>query len=285
MVGQNKRSPLNSNLIVVELLQLIPPHSVEVEVLYFSNLGISLKGGSFSGGSFFFFPSLLYLSNLGILDYNWKANPLLEGFQMADWNFNMAVVVGAILALVGVYFGVITPREAGLVLLGSMVGGILPDLDMGASTAVRLLEFSAIGLFSFYVFSKIWGNIPFLGFTLIFIGGLLLIFLFFFIIDLLLTPYGIFHSIPMGILMAALGVNFSYYLFHIPRDLSFVIGGAIGVGYLVHLIVDEIIGLRDKDSKGIKALKFWGKSKISTILMYLALIVAIASLPGFFKLF
>jgi hypothetical protein len=43
--------------------------------------------------------------------------------------------------------------------------------------------------------------------------------------------------------------------------------------------------LRDKDSKGIKALKFWGKSKISTILMYLALIVAIASLPGFFKLF
>ncbi|MEO1941716.1 MAG: hypothetical protein ABGW77_02355 [Campylobacterales bacterium] len=195
-----------------------------------------------------------------------------------DWEFNIVVVVGAILALWGVVWGLITPREAGLILIGSMVGGILPDLDSGQSASVKLMEYTAIALFSYFVFSKMWGDISYLMFSLIFIGGLLMILLFFFIIDMLVEPYGVFHSIPFAVLVGLLGVEIGYYFFRLNIQLSAVLGVAVFLGYLVHLIVDEVLGFAGGE-KRLRALKFWGKSLFSTVAVYFLIGLLILLLP------
>ncbi len=83
---------------------------------------------------------------------------------------------------------------------------------------------------------------------------------------------GIFHSIPMAFLWAAL-VYLAYR--HTPNTIQNVVASSALIGFVVHLIIDEMFsfvnfeGMRIEPKQSLgTALKFVAPSSISTMLCY-----------------
>ena len=127
------------------------------------------------------------------------------------------------------------------------VGGLLPDIDSGEA---RMARYSGlmVGVVSSLVAS--------------------LLFLNFFIAMLLFVPFaklahlcinkwtthrGVFHSVPMGLLLS-LGVFYIAELLEFPHPFCLYAAAFLGGGYLVHLTLDEVWSLR----KGITTHSSFG---------------------------
>jgi len=96
---------------------------------------------------------------------------------------------------------------------------------------------------------------------------------------------GMFHSIPSAI-VAGLGSVWILEFFSMAEERRLFIGLAMGIGYLGHLILDEIyasvnlqgLSFRPKKSLG-SALKLWSSSAVATLLIYIVAVILIMALP------
>jgi len=96
---------------------------------------------------------------------------------------------------------------------------------------------------------------------------------------------GMFHSVPAAILSGLLAIWF-FHLFSIIKGQELMIGSAVAIGYLGHLILDETYSavnlhghsIFPKQSLG-NALKFTSSSQISTLFFYLLLFALAITLP------
>ena len=175
-----------------------------------------------------------------------------------------------------------------LVFLAVIMGSFLPDLDMDEGLPFQIL-FGLLGAalsgLNFYTqyesgdhdLKKLCISALLVFVAVRFIGG--------FIFERFTNHRGMFHSIPAAILSGLMALwSLDYFSIHLDGKLF--IGLAVTVGYLGHLLLDEIyssINIRNhsllpKQSLG-SALKLYSASHIATFFVYLAIFLIGSSLP------
>lgn len=201
---------------------------------------------------------------------------------MANFNthLSIALAVSASLATAGMMMGVYGFGEMVVLSLVGMVGGLLPDIDLGKSR-ISQMAFHTISLLGtslmlvlYYQYQAlnvmdalvIWG-----------FGFLVLRFGVFGLYSRLTRHRGMVHSVPYMALLSLVLVCTVFHLLHLSELLSWLFGLFLFIGSLVHLLLDElfsvnIYGLKVKKSFG-SALKFFEvKRPLSYILLYVLLV-------------
>ena len=202
-------------------------------------------------------------------------------------NFKTHVTVAAVVGLIsslGAHLSGISVTNTMSLAFICTCGGILPDIDSQNSTS-RTLIYNIIGIISFIFILFI---------TLKYLGILLSLFLSLIIYCFIVYPIkevigkfcvhrGIVHSIPMGLILSLL-LTFIFYLITKDEIISWLSGIFLFLGYLVHVILDEIYsvdlsGARLKKSFGTACTLFSSNNIIGYLVMYTILVVAIILIP------
>ena len=163
-----------------------------------------------------------------------------------------------------------------------LVGSFLPDLDIEEGVPFQILfGLLAAGLagavfFNFYSDGirdlKILMLLPVLTFVIVrFVIGR--------IFEKFTHHRGMFHSVPSAALAGVL-TCWALNYFDINPRLCVLAGFAVGIGYVGHLILDEIYstvnfhGLKFSPKKSLgSALKFWSSSRVATVMVYVVLVL------------
>jgi hypothetical protein len=206
---------------------------------------------------------------------------------MANFNTHLAVAaVGSGLCATVALAGHAAPQNYLLTLtLAGTIGGILPDIDLDKAIPSRIL-FSAIGaisafiaLFSLssqYSIAELW--IVWLGVYLaVRYGGHKLF-------QERTRHRGVFHSVLAGLFFMALTAVIFDRVFREPPALAWLTGLFVLIGFLIHLVLDEIYSV-DVEGAAIKksfgtALKLFDyRSWRASGLMGIALVAVVLVTP------
>ena len=171
-------------------------------------------------------------------------------------------------------------------LLGGL-GGLLPDIDCGNSVPIQLAFTLVSILFAFLLMFGAARWFPTLAeLLLVWIAAFLLLRrILFALLTRLTTHRGIFHSVPAIFCFTLLGAALAFWVWPLTPSEAWLCGLFIGLGYFVHLLLDELYsvnlyGLRTRRSSG-SALKFWyRKSPAASIAMYLAALLLYPFTPS-----
>lgn len=176
--------------------------------------------------------------------------------------------------------GLAQPNEALLYFILGSVGGILPDMDSDNALIIKLI-FNFLAVYcSFLIVFVLIGRFS--------LAELLLIWL----LAFLSVAYGVagifrkwtvhrglFHSFPAAILGAASTVALAFHFFHLTQITAWFAGIFLWLGFLSHLILDELYSVdltnrRIKKSLG-SALKLAdSKNPLGSLLLY-ALVIGV----------
>ncbi len=161
-------------------------------------------------------------------------------------NFRVHAIT-ALVASVGTasYVGVLHNfplHEGALLCVLGFIGGLAPDVD---SRETKMARYSALlaGTFLSYIMYLLTHN-----YIVTLISFIPLVKLTHFGIQKWTTHRGVFHSLPMGLLLS-ISAYYFFNLFGFSHLFSLFCGGFLGGGYLVHLILDELWSLRKGVSK------------------------------------
>ena len=196
-----------------------------------------------------------------------------------EQHVNVAVIVSGV-TLVPLYASSFVDMNHALILLAfGMLGGVLPDLDSDSSKPVQiafrilsifipLMVLLSIGVkLSLSVILSVWA-----------ISTIVLNFIVFKFFLLITKHRGIFHTIPMGILFSQLLFIVLNHTFSFTVFFSTVSAVFLFMGFMTHLILDELfsinaLGFRIKKSFGT-ALKLYDKNNIfGTMVLYLSIFI------------
>jgi len=188
-------------------------------------------------------------------------------------HFNVAAFTSALGAGTMYYSGLVDKPEATLLFAGGIIGGILPDIDSDNSTPTKIMQYIFANLISFFVLFKYIGLYPIGNLILIWIGSFLSVMGLFYIFKKFTSHRGMFHSIPAAIIFWFSFSLLFYYIFKYNSLISWYFGMFIFIGYITHLILDEVYsvdisGARMKKSFGT-ALKFFNKDYKTVAIFYL----------------
>lgn len=179
-----------------------------------------------------------------------------------------------------------SPQEVLLYVILGVVGGLLPDIDSDSSLTVRLLFTFIATLISFLVMFKQRADNTVIELFIIWAASFIFIKIFIFSLFTKLTVHrGIIHSIPAAVAfgcMAAIGLN---RVFHFNDFVSWMAGGFVFGGSILHLMLDELYGfnlLRLKTKKSLgSAFKFGSIKNIKeTIAIYMLIAVLFVVMPS-----
>ena len=198
-------------------------------------------------------------------------------------HLNTAAVVSGTLAATLSAFHFIDIKTSFYCFFAGIIGGILPDIDHENSIPVKILQFVLSNLIAFLIVINYLTKLKLLEiialwlFTYIMFEGI------FFIFKKFTVHRGIIHSIPVGFLFGILTTLFLIKVLHFSIIKSYYIGSFVFIGYLTHLILDEIYsvdisGRRLKKSFG-SAFKFFSGNKKIDLLLYSLIIMLIIILP------
>jgi len=160
-------------------------------------------------------------------------------------NFPTHIVVGTIvagsLATITLAADVIAPENLVAVTLAGSLGSVLPDIDLKDSRPSRALF---AGLAVFFSFALLFHFAPHLSIAemwILWLGSLLFVRYGLHTVFHRLTHHrGVWHSWIAGIASALAGVLAFYYVFDRPDGVAWLAGGFLFIGFLTHLILDEI---------------------------------------------
>ncbi|NPA55993.1 MAG: metal-dependent hydrolase [Epsilonproteobacteria bacterium] len=204
---------------------------------------------------------------------------------MANFNthFNVASFTSAVVASSMYYHGDITKLDAVLYFSMGILGGVLPDIDSNNSKPTRVMQTIFANLAAFFVLLKYINVYPILNLALIWVGSLLGVMALFYIFSKFTTHRGMFHSIIAGVLFWFIFTLLFYYVFGFGVLKSWYVGMFVFIGYLTHLILDEIYsvdlaGARIKSSFG-SAFKLFNDDIVSVVGFYMSVIILYFFLP------
>ncbi len=171
---------------------------------------------------------------------------------MANFTTHIAVgtVVAGSLATLTLAADVIAPENLIPVTLAGVLGSVLPDIDLKDSRPSRAL-FAGLGIFfSFAVLFSAAGRYSIAELWILWLGtlvgvryGLHAVF------HNLATHRGIWHSILAGLFCAAATALVFSSILGRHAGVAWLAGGFMLVGYLVHLILDEIYSVDVMDRR------------------------------------
>ena len=169
-----------------------------------------------------------------------------------------------------------TPLEGGVYFALGTMGGLLPDIDADNSIPIRLFfNFLALSIAFLSIFKLLYQySIVELFIVWAAIYGLIR-YAVFEIFTRLTVHRGVFHSLLAVVFFTLLITNMSYHLLAYNLQQSWLSGLFIGLGYLVHLSLDELysvdlLNARLKRSFGT-ALKPISLNNLKTSFLMLAL--------------
>jgi len=194
--------------------------------------------------------------------------------------FRMHITVSSVLG-VGYGAAVVQPMgfttEAGVLAAGvTAIGGMLPDLDHQAGRPMReMFGLAAVLVPLMLVHRLMHAGVSHEGTLAAFLFGYLVIrYVAVEIFKRLTVHRGMYHSIP-AMFIAGLCVYLAYQ--SEDRNLRFVLAGGVMLGFLSHLVLDEIYsvgwdGMKPKlKSSAGSAIKFASQSLYATMFCYLLL--------------
>ena len=191
------------------------------------------------------------------------------------WGTIIGVVVIVFASIYSVLHGAIS---MGVVFVAVMIGSFLPDMDMDDGVPFQIL-FGLLGVsFSGVIFYDLYTNGMRDAVTLSLVSLASFVGVRFVIGEIFMrftNHRGIWHSLPAAALWGIGSVRMMEHSAIIDDVLLNVIGASIMIGYVGHLILDEVYAsvnlsghsLFPKRSLG-SALKLRARSKIATALVY-----------------
>lgn len=209
---------------------------------------------------------------------------------MANFNTHLSVATTASAMISGTLLSmeVLSPNQAVIAFVLGTLGGLLPDVDSAHSTSIKV-GFNVLSLLMTIMFifveSSTYSLVEmFIMSGLVFLGiryGFLELF------RKISKHRGMFHSVPVALIWGTVVAILMYFFFALNSLVSWVYGLMITVGYLVHLILDEIYSV---DLRNRRVKKSWGTAfkfyklktttdKIQTVLVYGALIGLLSIAP------
>jgi len=204
-------------------------------------------------------------------------------------HLNVSAFVSGVGATLVAYNNLSTKEDSLIYFFAGIIGGILPDIDHDKSTPLKIIQFFFSNLIAFLVIYKFIGKFPILNLALMWAGAYFLTSIFFYFFKRLTTHRGVIHSIPAALFFWFLISLLSYKVWGLEVVKSYLIGFFVFIGYITHLVLDEIYSV-DLTGKKIKksfgsAFKFCAKDKASNLLLITMLFLVFVFLPQKEKLF
>lgn len=195
-------------------------------------------------------------------------------------HIGVGTVVSGMLATLTLAADVVAPENLVAVTMAGVLGSVLPDIDLKDSRAGRAMFAGLAAFFSFAVLFTFAEKFSIAELWLLSIGT----FLFFrFVVHAIFHRMsyhrGIYHSILAGVFFAFVTAIAYRYLLGRHEGVAWLAGGFMFVGYMVHLVLDEIysvdvLGTRVKRSFGT-ALKFYDGRRLDHSLAMAVATVAV----------
>ena len=175
-------------------------------------------------------------------------------------NFTTHIVVGTIvsgsLATLTLAADVIAPENLVAVTLAGSLGSVLPDIDLKDSRPSRALFAGLAIFFSFAVLFHFASRLSIAEMWLLWVGTLLFVR---YGLHTLFHKYavhrGIWHSVSAGIVCSLATAIVFYYALGRPDGVAWLAAGFVFIGFLTHLILDEIYSV---DVMGVHIKKSFG---------------------------
>ncbi|MBL8565008.1 MAG: metal-dependent hydrolase [Hyphomicrobiaceae bacterium] len=207
---------------------------------------------------------------------------------MANFTTHIAfgTVQSGVLATLTMAADVVAPENLVTVTLAGVLGSILPDIDLKDSRPGKMI-WSGLGIFSSFVvlfafaekYSVVELMMIWLGTLVVVRYGLHALF------HRLSVHRGIWHSLLAGAFMAALTASGLYYVLGRHEGVAWLGAGFLFLGYLQHLILDEIYSVdvantRVKQSFGTALKLFDGRYPAASVAMAAAVVGAVMITPS-----
>jgi len=192
---------------------------------------------------------------------------------------NTAVVISGI-AIAPLYSSNLVDINQALVLLFfGTLGGVLPDIDLENSKPIQITSSILSVFIPLLAILTLLESLSITKMLFIwFLSAMILHFIIFKIFFKFTVHRGIIHSIPMGFLFAQILIISFSQIFEFQNLFSLMCGMFLFMGFLIHLILDELIslnafGISFKKSLG-SALKIFDRNNfIGSIILYLSIII------------
>jgi hypothetical protein len=190
-------------------------------------------------------------------------------------------------AAIAVYsLGWAGPEQTQLLFFLGVAGGLLPDVDADNSAPIRGV-FTLIGvLLAFTASLALVGRFPVIELAMIWAGVFVLVRYGVFEVFARLTVHrGVWHSWLAAVLVAVAGANAGYHILGFTAFDSWLAGAFIALGYLTHLLLDEVasvdlLGNRVRRSFGTALKPFSVSHPWASLSMLLAVIALSIPAPS-----
>jgi len=202
---------------------------------------------------------------------------------MANFNTHLTVAIGASAgaALVAVNFHVITVTDAPWMVAFGAIGGMLPDIDSGNSTPIKLF-FTTLAIITLLTVIQVFKN-NYPAYILLLMAAAAYLIIRYGALNLFnrfTSHRGIFHSVLTAVFFCLLMVCIACYLLRWDILHSWLSGLFIGFGFIVHLLLDEIYSV-DLSNKRMKksfgtALKLYSYKNMTTTALMAGCTLALA---------
>ena len=166
------------------------------------------------------------------------------------------------------------------------LAGLAPDIDADNSKPLNIAFTMIAIIISFFTVFAQAGRFSIVEMVLFWLFLFFIIrFVFMLLFQAFTTHRGIFHSIPMALLLAQIVVLLFYYFYSVEIATAYYYGLFFLFGYLLHFALDELVsvnlfGLSVKRSLGT-AMKFFDmKTPFLYLLLYFAIIGVFLVMPS-----
>lgn len=196
-----------------------------------------------------------------------------------------ASALGGVAAIACMKAGVAPAAETPMLLGLGALGGLLPDIDSERSVPIRI-GFNLLAFFlAFMAMFQFAGRYTVLELAAIWLG--VFVGVRYLVLELFVactTHRGAFHSVLAAVFFGLGTVSLSWHVFAKPYSVAWLYGVFIALGYLIHLLLDELFSVdllnrRVKRSFGsalkIVSLKYWR----ATLLLALAVASLYPTVP------
>jgi hypothetical protein len=190
---------------------------------------------------------------------------------MANFNTHLSVAIAASagVAVLAVNTHVMTITDAPWMIAFGAIGGMLPDIDSGHSTPIKLF-FTTLALITLLTVINVFKNSyqPYIVLLMAAVAYVLVRYTLLALFDHFTDHRGIFHSILTAVFFCLLMVCIGCYFLHWDNLHSWLSGVFIGFGFIIHLLLDELYSV-DLSNKRMKksfgtALKLYSYNNKTT---------------------
>lgn len=215
-----------------------------------------------------------------------KPGPQEDPLAAFNVHFSAGLTASGIAATSVMLVGLATGHQMVIYFLLGIVGSLLPDVDSKSSAPVHMtfsLLSTLLAFVAMFYFAHAFTSVAEL--LLVWLATYLFFRWFvFFLFNRLTDHRGLFHSLPAAALAVVATAALAHRLLDLPPLDAWMTGCFVGLGYLVHLLLDELhsvhlFGMRHRRSLGT-ALKVYRRGHpVATLGLYLAVAGTLLTTP------